>query len=122
MNQQSERRTEHTPGPWVGFNDEGSLFSIMPAGRDGDICRFAVSPSDADGSLMIAAPDLLDALKIAVGHIEHMAAWITAMNGKQPTTATIYSFESLGEDMPTIRENLTWGNEHATNTAANSGA
>lgn len=51
--------SEHTPGPWVGFSDEGRLVAMMPAGRDGDICSFMVSPSEADGSLMLAAPDLL---------------------------------------------------------------
>lgn len=37
-----------------------------------------------------------DALKAAIGHIEHMAAWIAKQNAG-------YSFESLGEDMPGIR-------------------
>lgn len=41
-----------------------------------------------------------DALRTAIGHIEHMAAWI----GKQNAG---YSFESLSEDMPGIREALT---------------
>lgn len=36
------------------------------------------------------------ALTLAIHHIEHMAAWITAQNAG-------YSFESLGEDMPGIR-------------------
>lgn len=36
------------------------------------------------------------ALQKAIGHIEHMAAWISAQNAG-------YSFESLGEDMPGIR-------------------
>jgi hypothetical protein len=36
------------------------------------------------------------ALKLALFHIEHMAAWI----GKHPNG---YSFESLGEDMDTIK-------------------
>ncbi len=36
------------------------------------------------------------ALKLAIQHIEHMAAWISAHNAG-------YSFESLGEDMPGIR-------------------
>jgi hypothetical protein len=40
------------------------------------------------------------ALKTAIAHIEHMAAFI----GKQNAG---YSFESLGEDMPGIREALT---------------
>lgn len=38
----------------------------------------------------------ISALTLAIGHIEHMAAWIT----KQSVG---YSFESLGEDMPGIR-------------------
>lgn len=56
----------HTPGPWVGFTDEGRLFAIMPAGRNGDICTFKVPPSEADGFLMTAAPDLLKALMAVV--------------------------------------------------------
>lgn len=36
-------------------------------------------------------------LQTAVGHIEHMAAWITQQNAG-------YSFESLGEDMPGLRD------------------
>lgn len=39
--------------------------------------------------------DLLPQLKIAKGHIEHMAAWI----GRQQAG---YSFEGIGEDMPGI--------------------
>lgn len=39
------------------------------------------------------------ALKTAVDHIEHMAAWIAKQN-------TGYSFESLGEDMPAIKAEL----------------
>lgn len=39
------------------------------------------------------------ALKLAIGHIEHMAAWI----GKQPAS---YSFEALGEDMPSMKSAL----------------
>lgn len=39
--------------------------------------------------------DLLAQLKIAKGHIEHMARFITSKN-------TGYSFKSIGEDMPGI--------------------
>lgn len=53
----------HTPGPWVQFADKGKTVAIMPAGRDGDICTFSVSPSDADARLMNAAPELLSALR-----------------------------------------------------------
>lgn len=37
------------------------------------------------------------ALTLAISHIEHMSAWITKQNAG-------YSFESLGEDMPAIRD------------------
>ena len=54
--------SKHTPAPWVGFVDRGQLVAIMPAGRPGDVCQFAVPPTDADGNLMLAAPNLLKAL------------------------------------------------------------
>lgn len=44
---------------------------------------------------MTTEQELREALRTAVGHIEHMAAWIAA----RPAG---YSFEGLGEDMPTI--------------------
>lgn len=43
--------------------------------------------------------EIATALKIAVGHIEHMAAFFG-------NKGTGYSFEALGEDMPGIREAL----------------
>ena len=58
---------EHTPLPWVGFSDEGKLMAIMPAGRPGDVCTFAQSPSRPDGDLLLrsvnALPDLIAALE-----------------------------------------------------------
>lgn len=54
--------TEHTPGPWVQFADQGKCIAIMPAGRDGDICTFKQSPTDADAMLMNAAPEMMQAL------------------------------------------------------------
>ena len=47
-----------------------------------------------------------EALKTAIRHIDHMAAWITKQNAG-------YSFESLGEDMPGIRAALAPGNAGA---------
>ncbi len=43
---------------------------------------------------------LRKALELAIDHIEHMAAWFS---GK----GTGYSFESLGEDMPGIKDALS---------------
>ncbi len=44
--------------------------------------------------------EVRSALKLAIDHIEHMAAWLS---GK----GTGYSFESLGEDMPGIKAALS---------------
>jgi hypothetical protein len=41
-------------------------------------------------------------LHIALGHIEHMAAWIADTNKRAKWSSGIYSFESLGEDMPAL--------------------
>jgi hypothetical protein len=48
------------------------------------------------------APTMREALKTAIGHIERMAAFITA-------NTSGYSFESLGEDMPGMRAALEAG-------------
>jgi hypothetical protein len=40
-----------------------------------------------------------EALRCAIGHLEHMAAWLSGLNSG-------YSFECLGEDMPGIRAAL----------------
>lgn len=98
--------TSHTPGPWVAFYKhkydewhvslpvEGSsmLLGIFPDGLRSE-------NRAADARLIAAAPELLAELKIAIGHIEHMAAFF---GGK----GLGYSFESLGEDMPRIRAAL----------------
>jgi hypothetical protein len=54
-----------------------------------------------DGPLT-AAPA---ALKLAIDHIRHMAAWIGTTNAG--TARGHYSFEALGEDMPGIEAALT---------------
>lgn len=57
-----DRMSTYTPGPWIGFTDQKKVVAIMPAGREGDICTFGQSPSDADARLMIAAPAMARAL------------------------------------------------------------
>jgi hypothetical protein len=52
----------HTRGPWVQFADQGKCIAIMPAMREGDVCTFNQSPSDADARLIAAAPDMAAAL------------------------------------------------------------
>lgn len=66
--------------------------NLLSADQATDMVRFMV-----DG---MPASDLLAQLKIAKGHIEHMAAFI----GKQQAG---YSFEGLGEDMPGIEAAIT---------------
>ncbi|MBT9472103.1 MAG: hypothetical protein V4514_19870 [Pseudomonadota bacterium] len=46
-----------------------------------------------------------DALRLAISHIEHMAAWIGSTNRGE--AKGLYSFEALGEDMPGIRDALS---------------
>jgi len=70
------------------------------------VCVMAPEIATDDGSspakeiarlmnLGVAASEMLAALKVARGHIQHMAAWITEQSAG-------YSFEGLGEDMPGI--------------------
>lgn len=50
----------HTSGPWVVFQDrttDGMIFTVMPAGRPGDIATNIENGSDA--RLIAAAPDML---------------------------------------------------------------
>lgn len=53
--------TKHTPGPWVRFCDQGRTIAIMPAGRPDDICTMAGGATEADATLIAAAPELLAA-------------------------------------------------------------
>jgi hypothetical protein len=62
--------TKYTSGPWVQFADQGKCIAIMPAMREGDVCTFNQSPSDADARLIAAAPDMFKALEDAVPYLE----------------------------------------------------
>lgn len=53
-----------TPGPWIGFLRDGMIVAILPAGRNHTICEFSEPPTNENANLMIAAPDLLAALKV----------------------------------------------------------
>lgn len=93
----------------------GGLKSIREriASEAADIANMAMMTADVSGVLPTrvpvtppvieersAGPSVRRALKTAIEHIEHMAAWITMQNGG-------YSFESIGEDMPSLKEALT---------------
>lgn len=81
----------HTPGPWIGFSDTGKTIAILPAMRDGTICEFTFSktPSEADASLMIAAPDLLKALRAAAGYLRNAHIDLSTGAPKKTAMATI---------------------------------
>jgi hypothetical protein len=54
--------TQHTPGPWEFLPPEDGNCGAITA-KTGWICDFAEEPSDANAALMVAAPELLEALK-----------------------------------------------------------
>ena len=84
--------------PGGGCSECGGIGVIW---QDGD---FLASYGDAlsEDATQTREAELVAALKMAVDHIEHMAAWITRLN-------SVYSFESLGEDMPNIKAALPAG-------------
>lgn len=98
-----------TPGPWFagqqpcqvahGQWEVGLSTGISSGARNGDYMLLSGCCREADARLIAAAPDMAEALKSAISHIEHMAAWITSQNAG-------YSFESIGEDMPGLKAAL----------------
>lgn len=69
------------------------------AGLRGELAALRLSPVMEDGTR--------NALAIAIQHIEHMAAWITKSNADYHPVPSCYSFESFGEDMPSIKAALS---------------
>lgn len=62
----SRVETKFTPGPWTAFvdrSDDGDVFTIMPAMREGQIALVTGENASADCSLIAAAPQLYEALK-----------------------------------------------------------
>lgn len=73
-----------------------SVRGFKQADGDTSVYRYDIDGIDhPDARLIAAAPDLFEALVLAKSHIEHMAAWISG----RPDG---YSFEAIGEDMPSI--------------------
>lgn len=103
----------HTPGPFRIFPRDPEIEGFT-VGTAPDELPVAIVPKNrrpnseakANAQLFAAGPDMLAALRTAVLHIEHMAAWITAMNGNVPDSRGLYSFEGLGEDLPGIKAAL----------------
>lgn len=98
-----------SPRPWAVDPDdresmEWNVHIVEQARPYMRVCFMSnCSQAEANADLIMKAVNnhdaLVKALKAAIGHIEHMAPWITKQN-------LGYSFEGLGEDMPGIRAAL----------------
>lgn len=91
----------HTPGPWrvrEGMRNDAETCDLKICG-DIFVIADLNGPQYAhqmpNATLIAAAPELLEALRLAKRHIAHMARWIEGRSSG-------YSFEALGEDMPSI--------------------
>lgn len=97
---------QHTPGPlkaskgwegdperWVVCSDglRHYLVATIENGQPGDTCE----TEGHTARLFAAAPELLDALKIAQAHLKHICGYVSLHT-------TGYSFESIGEDSQLI--------------------
>ena len=69
--------SKHTPGPWV--TEHGSLYDAITS-ADGDICTWnhlvgrSRPPQKANTRLIAAAPELLEAMRLALTEMEAMHA------------------------------------------------
>jgi hypothetical protein len=59
--------TQHTPGPWTyGVRKDGSMWLSIGDHRTGPHFQADLCASEADAKLIVAAPEMLDALRRAV--------------------------------------------------------
>ena len=69
--------TSHTPGPWaiskLATPAYAPEFGIYAGGSERDLARIVGDNSTANAALIAAAPDLLDALYLALPFIEDCA-------------------------------------------------
>jgi hypothetical protein len=85
---------KHTPGPWIADDNEGfgawHIWSGMTptgSGTPGPLVATIVGDSaetDANASLIAAAPELLEAAKAYMAMIEHPETKITRVGGPDP--------------------------------------
>lgn len=100
MNTKTDVGNELAPGEFGAHAREYASTMTNPMDR----C-YVIALADALDKATVNSHDALVAhLHCAIGHIEHMAAWI----GEQQA---VYSFEGLGEDMPSIRAALSRAKE-----------
>ncbi len=99
----SEQAETSKPAAWIDFADNGNIrfWTADPerAKAEKESGRHLRMFTLAELVSLAARPATVSALKTAIGHLEHMAAWITTQNAG-------YSFEGLGEDMSGIRDAL----------------
>lgn len=62
---------KHTPGSWfVAYNGEGHCLIVSPP--HGIVAELRKTPNDKDNARLIAAaPELLEACKLALGQLAH---------------------------------------------------
>ena len=102
-------KTEHTPGPWICVHDHDKHF-IEPSDEtpNGDYIAYCSGQGDfspdvaaANGDLIAAAPELLDALIALVAEIEYLADSgvlpISAKNHKKISSAREAIKKAKGE-------------------------
>lgn len=89
---------------------------IMRDGGNGNVYDIADEECEQAAEIIeraaTAPAAVREALALAIKHIDHMAAFITKANSDYH--CGIYSFESLGEDMPGLRAALAFPEEAST--------
>lgn len=66
----NRNQTKHTPGPWEIEKNEKQNFTCFVQGQDTNlICRVYDYPDSPDTHLIAAAPELLEACKLAVNKL-----------------------------------------------------
>jgi len=113
-----EGRDGQECSPWTKWNADAPLFIIKLGDRELNSLAALIAHKFPDAFAAIHT-DLIalteraeraealaakkeNALKVAIGHIDHMAAWIGKNNSG-------YSFEALNEDIDGIRSAVTTG-------------
>lgn len=99
--------TDHTPLPWQYHRGEDyiQIFADNQKNKNLEVCEFHCYSDECESDVAIIVravnshSELVEALKLADSHIEHMAARISKNNNG-------YSFESLGEDSLAIKSAL----------------
>jgi hypothetical protein len=94
-NNDSENAMKHTSGPWKWDRDGTRGFPVLYGGMDGghailgldpDGQRLYLSCDEPDARLIAAAPDLLEACRIALQHIDYLQGHAPEARGQNYRT------------------------------------